>query len=280
MNNTHANPLNSQDLAQARQVQRRDDAFAEKAQTKIWQEEPAADNPYQAESVYLHGFELYDLMANASFSEVFYLLFKGELPSAAEREILEKLMIGLINPGPRHPATRAAMNTGVGKTNPVHILPISTVVMGGERDCAGAIESIMRFFRKNFRRPAGEIASAFIAETHGDWAELPGFGQAYGGIDIQAEKLAAAMSALPASGDILRWGSELAERLKGVDGGWRTTGVVAAVFADLGIHPKLGGPLMQLMSAPGLLAHGFEYFTKPLTAMPYVKDEDYVIQNP
>ena len=59
--------------------------------------------------------------------------------------------------------------------------------------------------------------------------------------------------------------------------GWLSVGVAAAVFADLGFHPRYGAGLFQLLSAPGLLAHGMEQANKPITAMPFVSDNAYVI---
>ncbi|WP_018414730.1 citrate/2-methylcitrate synthase [Teredinibacter turnerae] len=261
----------------AREVKRRDDVFVEKTQTKIWLEKPSESNPYIAETSYCHGYEIFDLMKNCSLVEVIYLLFKGELPTEAQKTLLEQLMIGLINPGPRHAATRAAMNTGVGKTNPVHILPIAAIVMGGERDCGGAIEDTMRFFRKNFRQPAEDVAEQIMAtENVEDW---PGFGQIYGGRDIQTTRLAETLLALEGAGEIMQWAANYVVALAKANAGWLPVGLAAAVFADLGFHPKLGGPVYQMITAPGLIAHGFELYTKPLTSMPYVKDEDYEIKN-
>jgi citrate synthase len=60
--------------------------------------------------------------------------------------------------------------------------------------------------------------------------------------------------------------------------GWLNTGVVAAVLVDLGFHPRDGAGVFQLLGAPGLLAHGMELANKPVTAMPYVDDEHYVIE--
>lgn len=264
----------------ARDVKRRDDVFASKSKTKIWLEKSSDDNPYIAETSFCHGYEIFDLMENCSFVEVLFLLFKGELPSIEQATLLEKLMIGLINPGPRHPATRAAMNTGIGKTNPVHILPIAATIMGGERDCAGAVECCMRFFRKQFRLPvAHSLDQIRYPLEKQQWSEIPGFGQVYGGIDLQAEKLASYLNTLDAAGEVLKWGGQFSRSLQSYGAGWLNVGVAAAVFGDLGFHPKLGGPLFQLLTAPGLIAHGVEYVSKPLTAMPYVKDDNYAIQN-
>jgi len=262
-----------------RSVTRRDDAFVEKTQTRIWYEESTKHNPYIAENVYCYGYDLSDLLENCSYIEVLYLLFKGELPDADARQLLEKLMIGLINPGPRHPSTRAAMNAGVGKTLPVHILPIASMVMGGERQCAGAVENCIRFFRKKFRQPAELVAEKWLSIQECERSELWGFGQHYGGVHIQAKKLADRLIALPGAGEVLMWGDCFAKQLNASAFGWLPVGVAAAVFADLGFNPKLGGALYQLFSAPGLIAHGIELTTKPLTAMPHVKDEDYVIKN-
>ena len=133
-------------------VESRNEKFTDRTATKIWCETPSDDNPYIASRALCHGYDLIELMQNRSFVDVFYLLFRGELPSVEDSRLLEQLMIGLINPGPRHPATRAAMNAGVGKTNPVHILPIAASVLGGNYLGGGEIEQAIRFFRKHLKK--------------------------------------------------------------------------------------------------------------------------------
>ncbi|MDZ4261485.1 MAG: citrate synthase, partial [Pseudomonadota bacterium] len=113
------------------QEQSRNDAFAKRTATKIWQEIASPDNPYLTESAQCHGYDLLELTQKRSFVDVLYLMFRGELPTANEATLLEQLMIALINPGPRHPATRAAMNAGVGSTDVEHILPIALTIYGG-----------------------------------------------------------------------------------------------------------------------------------------------------
>lgn len=262
-----------------REVKRRDEKFVAKTETKIWLEACCEDNPYIAENVYCHGYDILDLMENCNVIEVVFLLYKGELPSLEQREIFEKLFIGLINPGPRHAATRAAMNVGVGKTHPVHLLPIASMVMGGEK-AAGEVESAMRFFRKSYRKPAAQVVAELSLHAGRDWQRpVPGFGQSYGGIDVLSAKLGCYLSGLPGAAEILNWGQEFSQLLAEKSAGWLSTGLAAAVFSDLGLHPKFAGPLYQLIAAPGLIAHGMEMYTKPLTAMPYVKDENYVVEN-
>jgi len=265
------------------QVRSRNEPFVERAATRIWQEIPSSDNPYIASSALCYGYNLFELMQKRNFVDVFYLLFRGELPTAAESQILQQLMIALINPGPRHPATRAAMNVGVGKTEPLHILPISTAVLGGDYMGGGEIESAMRFFRKQQNTNPQEFLAELLNSTEQKspetFAELvPGFGTRNGGIEIMAINTAKHLVVLEGAGKALQWACELHEQLEPQGLGLLTTGLAAAVFADLGFQPRAGGSLFQLMGAPGLLAHGLEFSNKPITAMPFVSDENYEIQ--
>jgi len=256
------------------QVRSRNEPFVAHTATRIWQEQPTIDNPYIAASALCHGYDLFELMAKRSFVDVFYLLFRGELPSEADAELLQHLMIALINPGPRHPATRTAMNVGVGKTQPLHILPIASAVLGGDYMGGGEIESAMRFFRKQQSVDVHTLVPTLLNEN----SPISGFGVRNGGIEIMAVELANRLAKLNGAGKALQWGCQLNTLLEDHKQGWLMTGVAAAVFADLGFQPRAGGCLFQLLGAPGLVAHGLELANKPITAMPFVSDEDYVIE--
>ena len=270
------------DKSEKRMVTRRSEKFAQRTATKIWFEQPADDNPYIAGSALCHGYDLYELMEKRSFVDVFYLLFRGQLPGKEESELLQALMIALINPGPRHPATRAAMNVGVGKTDPLHILPIASAVLGGTYMGGGEIEEALRFFRsQQHTKPetflsALTVASEKINEDKG--LSIPGFGTRNGGKEIMAIEIANRLVKLKGAGKAMQWGCELNSLLTSRGLGWLMTGVAAAVFADLGFQPRAGGCLFQLLGAPGLVAHGLELASKPLTAMPFIDDDNYVIE--
>ncbi|MGH1485145.1 MAG: citrate/2-methylcitrate synthase [Cellvibrionaceae bacterium] len=268
------------------QVRSRNEAFTERTSTRIWGEQASEDNPYIAQSTLCHGYDLYELINKSSFIEVFYLLFRGELPSADETELLEKLMIALINPGPRHPATRAAMNAGVGKSLPVHILPIATSVMGGDYLGGGEIEPAMRFLRKGKKNNPDEYAQTLLDEnqhthpqTDNEESIAPGFGSRFGGIDLITHTITEQLLTLKGAGPTLQWAHQLSLQLNKAGFGLLPTGLAAAIFSDLGFQPRAGGTLFQLISAPGLAAHGLELANRPFTAMPYVRDENYFIED-
>ncbi|WP_305041589.1 citrate/2-methylcitrate synthase [Geoalkalibacter sp.] len=260
----------------------REQSFVQRPATRIWEERPSEDNPYIAAEVRCHGYDLFELMGKRSFVDVLFLLFRGDLPTTDQSRMLEKLMIGLINPGPRHPATRAAMHAGVGKTNPAHILPIALSILGGTHLGAGCVEDAMRFFRQAAKRDPRLVCREAIQEqqrpAQGDWHPVPGFGSRFGSVDEVPGKLATELSRLPGAGKALRWGCSFAEALREHGIGWLFPGVAAAVLADMGFQPRAGAGLFQYFQAPGLLAHGLEMVNKPLTALPFPSDANYVIE--
>ena len=259
------------------EVRSRNEPFVSHTATNLWYEEPASDNPYIAVANYCHGYDVAELMEKRSFVDVFYLLFRGELPTRAQAQLLQHLMIALINPGPRHPATRAAMNAGVGKTDPLHILPIATAVLGGAHARGGEVEHAMHFFAAHSEKDASELANNFLSSGDTDWSKC-GFDKRFGGVEQTAKNLADKLSTLDAAGSALAWGTQFAAALESHGIGWTTAGVAAAAFTDLGFNSRTAACLFQLLGAPGLLAHGLEMAGKPILAMPFVSDENYVIE--
>jgi citrate synthase len=262
-------------------IERRIDQYVQKAATRIWKEIPSSSNPYVTQRCLCHGYDLLDLMRQRSYADMIYLLMRGELPSDNQRKLLEALMVGLCNPGPRHPATRAAMNAGVGKTDTAHILPIALSIMGGAHLGGSEVQASMRFMRRHIRRSpqavANELLESVPSQEHGDVHIAPGFGTRYGDVDIMSEQLISVLVPLNSAGKVLKWGSVLVNQLHNYDFGWLITGIAAAVFLDLGFHPRAGAGLFQLLSAPGLLAHGLEFVNKPITAMPFIEQDHYLI---
>lgn len=264
-----------------RRVRDRRDAFAQRVSTRIWLETPSTENPYLVESSYCHGYALTELMHERSFADCLFLLFTGELPTRSQAGLLECLMIAFINPGPRHPATRAAQAAGVGKTDGLHILPIALSVLGGRHEDAGVLEPAMRFLRQASRLEPEAVAERFDAENAGHAeSPTPGFGSRFGGIDRQTARIADQLAELPGAGPALIWGQGFACSIASKGAGWLPVGLAAAALSDLGFKPRAAGGLYQWLCAPGLLAHGMEMANKPLTAMPFLDDEHYIIEPP
>ena len=259
---------------------KRADRFSSRPVTRIWQERPSPDNPYVAEGARCHGYDLFELLDKARFCDVLFLLFRGELPTADQADLLERWLLASINPGPRHPATRAAMNAGIGKTNAANILPAALTVLGGDHLGAAEVKRSMRYLAAQATEDPKEIARQLLEREsrppRGDWHVAPGFGSRFGGVDHLARRIGELLAALAGAGPALRWASAFAAALEAHDLSWLAPGIAAAVALDLGFNEYAAMGLFQLSQAPGLLAHGVEMIGQPLTAMPFLGDESYI----
>lgn len=265
---------------QTSKVGRRDVSFTDRTVTRLWQEIPDDENPYLAGQCRCHGYDILELAEKRSFMEVLFLLFRGELPARQEARLLETLFIAMINPGPRHPASRAAMNAAVSRTNTQHLLPIGLSVLSGSHLGGGEVLAAMRYLADNLHQAPEAAATTCLAAPRpkeGDFHPAPGFGSRFGGIDPLPAQLADILGAMPGAGATLRWGKDFAAFLRPQAMGWLSTGIAAATLCDLGFTPWAGAGLFQLMNAPGILAHGLELADKPLTSMPFLDEEHYVI---
>lgn len=267
----------------SQKVKKRNLDFKDKTITKICEELPAQYNPYLARSCRCHGYDLIELLEKRTFVDVFFLLFNGELPTPEQANLLETLMIAYINPGPRHPGTRATMNAAVSRTRSENLLPIGLSVLGGDFLGGTEVSSSMKFIRRNIKNDPNQIASTLLntsnKPTKGDWHIAPGFGTRCGDIDPMPQKVASILIGRPGSGNALKWCANFVDSFLSEKIGWLSTGVIAAALCDLGFHHRSGAGLFQLINAPGLLAHGLELSNKPITAMPFIDEDHYIISD-
>lgn len=249
----------------------RDDGYAEKYQTRIFDETPREDNPYCESDLRCRGYQQLELIENLNFAEYLYLLVRGQLPSNSEAQLLNRALIAFSNPGVRHPATRAAVAAGVGKTLSPNVLPAALLVMSGDADGAGAIEPAMRFFRQSVKKDPQDLLPK-------QFEDIPAFGLHYGSENHYLDNVC---GHLIAGNDwlYLQWGQQFISEQRSASNqiGWKQVGLAAAAFCDLGVMPKFGASLYQLMTASGLLAQGLENANMPPTVLPFVRDEDYQI---
>jgi citrate synthase len=233
--------------------------------TRIWQEEPEADNAFAAASCHCHGYDVYgELIAHASFVEYLYLLFRGEAPTAQQSRLLESLSIALANPGPRDAAVHAAMCAGVGGSTSASCLMAALAVgaggFGGAREVYRAMENWETFGTDVALWHAG-LAKIPEADPADAWP-APGHPAGFDPHGVRCSRpvlqtlehlsgfgLGASLSWLHQHRSSL----ESAARLP-----LAMAGVAAAALRDLGFNPSQGEMLHLLLRLPGSAVHALE----------------------
>ena len=232
--------------------------------TRIWQEEPEPDNPFATRAAYCRGYDVFgEMVGNARWVEMLFLLFRDELPDAAALNMLEALAVALANPGPRDPSVHAAMCGGVAGSSAAASLMAALAVGAGRyhgaRDvfdamntwsvCGKNIESWVAYMSAN----AEETVDIWPAREH-----PPGFdphGIATATTVRQLLDTLARMSALPT----VSWLAEHRQALEQAIGlPLDLSGVAAAALSDLGFSPAEGEMLFLLLRLPGAAAHALE----------------------
>jgi citrate synthase len=265
-------------------IKSRNEEFTLKIKSEITEEVSSSTNVFLPEDIRIHGYSVLDLMMEHDYMDVFYLLYKGELPSVHQKEILRKLSVFVINLGPRHASSRAAANAGVGRTDVNHIVPIAVMGMGGGYGGSKEVENSMRFIKSNFHNDPRKIALECIKKKEnglkGDEILSPGFGTDFGGQSPFLLKVKNKFLTLTPKLCYLDWSENfVTEALLTTTCGWRYAGVVASILLDLEFEPREGGGIFQMLACPGAFAHGIQFANKPITDIPFLNDEHYEIKN-
>jgi citrate synthase len=236
-------------------------------QSSIWLEEPEPNNPFACRAAYCHGYDVYgEMLGNAGWVDMLYLLLKGEAPSRAQASALEILAIALANPGPRDASVHAAMCAGVGGSPAASALTAALAVgagaAGGARelflalqawtDCGKQLEAWQARLREG-ASPVAEPISIWPAAEH-----PAGFDPLAVATSTPVKQVLARLAALDATSRVAWLQTNLAELEHAAGHPLSLLGVAAALFADLGLPPATGEMLFLLLRLPGAAAHALE----------------------
>jgi citrate synthase len=259
----------------------RADVFATNTPTSICYEAPHPANPYLAEDRFISGYKVSELAEHCSFTDLIYLQLTGEIPSQDMSKILQQLMNWVTNLGPRHEASRAAMNAGIGRTDLNHAIPISLCVLSGKTNGSQCVMESIKFIQgkteEDPRVCVQELIKNMPVQIEPHMQLSPGFGLCYGSIDVFSQKMLQHFCKQCPDSTILTWVNEFSKELNTHGLGVLLTGVFACVCLELKLNAKQGLVLFQLAVAPSLAAYAIEKLGRPLTDMPFIAEENYEI---
>lgn len=248
---------------------------AQSIQTAIWHEEPEADDPFATRRAFCRGYDVFGQMVGRSrWVEMLWLLFRDNLPDHHSLDLLEALAVALANPGPRDPATHAAMCGGACGS------PAAASLMAALAAGAGRHGGAREVFDAMTAWQASGCDLAAWAGYRVDTAEqpldtwparehLPGFDPNGVSTPTAVVHMLAALAAIGRT-PRLGWLAEnraALEKLSGLP--LNQAGVAAAAFADLGFTPGEGEILHLLLRLPGAAAHAIEQTQGGFRSFPF-----------
>ena len=233
--------------------------------TSIWHETPEADNPYATRSARCRGYDVHgEMVGQARWIEMLWLLMRPELPAASALDALEALAVALANPGPRDPSVHAAMCAGVGGSPAASALIAALAVGAGRNGGAREVHDAMTMWRRcgpdlaawrNYlAASAGEQVEIFPERAH-----VPGFDPHGVGTPLSVRQLCAALAAAMTDAHNIAWlHAHLDDAAAAVGLPLAISGIAACLLHDLGFSPDEGEMLYLLLRLPGAAAHALE----------------------
>jgi len=236
-------------------------------QSRIWLEEPEPNNAFACRAAYCHGYDVYgEMVGNAGWVDMLYLLFKGEAPARSQAAALEILAVALANPGPRDASVHAAMCAGVGGSPAAAALTAALAVgaggAGGAREVFRAMEAWAACGKDVEAWKSRWVAQAEApAEPIDVWppAEHPaGFDPLGVDTPTPVKIVLGRLAALDADSRCAWLQANLSSMQEVSGHPLSLVGVAAAAFVDLGMRPDEGEMLFLLLRLPGAAAHALE----------------------
>lgn len=218
----------------------------------------------------LRGRPIEDLIGNVSFSQMIWLMTRGNLPSQTEAALLECALVAGVDHGPQAPsiaAARMAATCGVGLNSVIAngVNMLGDVHGGAGEQCAELYLGIAE------RLEGGAGLEAAARQGIAEWREthgriVSGFGHRFHKpVDPRAPRLMALVREAAGKGVVSGRFADIGEAVQAEIGRQRGTpiamnidGATAVVFCELGFPPPLSRGLFCLSRSVGVLAHGWE----------------------
>jgi citrate synthase len=219
--------------------------------------------------VWVRGYAVTDLMAKATFADLVVLLHRGELPTPAERKLIDAILVAIADHGAGSPSAMSARTIATGNRRGVEaaiaggILAIGDAHGGAGLECMEIIaEGIARAQKESLS--LADAAARIVSTARAANRRLPGFGHRTHTEDPRATTLFRMAQAYGVARDGVAFMQALADALSqqvkampiNVDG------AIAAVLYDLGFPPLLAKTIFIIGRVAGLSAQVIEEYTR------------------
>lgn len=219
--------------------------------------------------VRLRGYPIESLIGEVSFTEMIWLMLRGELPAPHQTRLLELALVAAVDHGPQAPsiaAARMAATCGTGLNGAVAtgVNLLGDVHGGAGQQCLDLLVSLRRSSDSGGAGVADAV-TGLLAEYKAAGRFVPGFGHRFHPRDPRRDPLLDAVRAEADAGTLDGGHLEIALELEAQLAAGRPRpvpmnidGATAVVYAELGFEPELARGLFVLSRSVGILAHAWE----------------------
>lgn len=209
------------------------------------------------------GYPVEELMGRITFTDVIHLMYRGELPNEATRQLLDAVLVASIDHSTTSPSamtarTVASSGADVQLAATAGLLAINDSHGGALGPCMLVLQEVVA------RSKASDIATAanaLVAEWRARHERLPGFGHRVHATDPRTARLFAIAAELgfhTVYDDAAR-AVEAAlndDPAKAIP--MNLDGVIAAILCGLGLPPELANPLFMTSRFVGITMQAYE----------------------
>ncbi|HSD68443.1 MAG TPA: citryl-CoA lyase [Woeseiaceae bacterium] len=216
------------------------------------------------------GYPIEELIGNVNFSQMIWLMLRGELPTVAEARLLDAVLMSSVDHGPQAPSiaiARMSATCGVGLNNS---MATAINVLGDVHGGAGE-QAVELFIDIDNRTRAGAALGDAVRtavdgfrQAHGKY--LPGYGHRFHPVDPRAPRLMELVRDAQEAGVVsgrfreiaLAVEQALADPVRKKTVPMNIDGASAVIYAELGFPAPLARGLFCLSRSVGILAHAWE----------------------
>ena len=218
----------------------------------------------------VRGHDVLELMRQATFTDLIFLLHHDRLPSPGERRLLDAILIGVADHGAGAPSCAAARLAASGNRPSLSaaiaagILTIGDEHGGAGSGCMEMIEAGLADARRD-QLSLDAVAGRVVDEARAAKKRLPGFGhRVHSTIDPRVAVMFGLAQDAGLAGDGIRFARALEaavrERIQPIP--LNIDGALAAVLVDLGFPPMVGKLIFIVGRVAGLSAEVLEEYTR------------------
>lgn len=219
--------------------------------------------------IWIHGYDVTDLMTNVTFTDTFFLLHRGRLPNYGERRILDAILTGVADHGSGAPSCAAARLAASGnRQSPAAAIAAGVLAIGDEHGGAGSacLDAIATGLdlAKRESLSLDEAARRLTRESIAAKKRLPGLGHRVHSTDPRKAVLFRLANEAGVAGNGIAFMEALeqaaSELIKPLP--MNIDGALAAVLYDLGFPPLFGKLVFILGRVAGLTAEIAEEYSR------------------